>query len=331
MKRFFLFLAASAALSAILLAIAAGTPFGIYSYISSTDPLWTICIFALALALSSFFAGLVSGDYSWVDRLWSTAPIVFVWFYAWRGAFSPPLLIVAGLISIWGIRLTLNFARKGGYSGEEDYRWGILRARITNKFAWQAFNLGFISLYQIGLFVLFTLPTRILWELSQGQGGNVSLLNPGFILSAAALLGFVIYEGVADGQQWNFHILKKAAKMGTDVRAIRFGSDVEQGFLSSGLFALSRHPNYFGEIAVWWALYAASAFACGQAINVTLVGPVMLTLLFIGSTVFTEGITASKYSAYPDYCKRTSPIIPWFPGKRQAEAVKDARLANKAP
>ena len=326
MKRFFLFLAASALACLVLLAIVAGNLMSIGSFVASADPLWVLTLAALALALCSFLAGLITGDYSWVDRLWSTAPVAFVWFYAWRGGFSLALVVAAVLISIWGFRLTLNFARKGGYSGEEDYRWGVLRLRITNKFAWQAFNLGFISCYQIGLFLLFTLPTRILWEMTQTPiplGQSSWGLSLGFILSMIALAGFIIYEGIADRQQWDYQATKKAANQGLAVTGQRYAEDVSQGFLSSGLFAHSRHPNYFGEIAVWWALYFAAAFASGQLLNLTLIGPVMLTLLFIGSTNFTEAITGAKYPQYKDYCRRTSPIIPWFHGTAGDETINN--------
>ncbi len=71
---------------------------------------------------------------------------------------------MAVLVSIWGIRLSYNFSRRGGYSirfwtGEEDYRWAVLRAKpeFAAKWKWILFNLLFISLYQMGLILLMTL------------------------------------------------------------------------------------------------------------------------------------------------------------------------------
>jgi steroid 5-alpha reductase family enzyme len=52
----------------------------------------------------------------------------------------------------------------------------------------------------------------------------------------------------------------------------------------------------------------------------TVAGPFLLTVLFIGSTIFTENISVSKYPEYVDYQRRTSPIIPWFPrGERETK------------
>jgi steroid 5-alpha reductase family enzyme len=133
------------------------------------------------------------------------------------------------------------------------------------------------------------------------------------------------YETIADQQQWNFHREKRKALPGepaggesvADKVAERYRVDVERGFLSSGLFRYSRHPNYFGEIAIWWCFYFLSALQKGTLINWSVLGALLLSLLFVGSTWFTESITSPKYPAYAKYQKATSAIIPWFPSKPQ--------------
>jgi len=82
---------------------------------------------ALALILS-----LLTHEYSWTDRIWSLAPIGYAWVFAGAAHLRDGRLdVVAILITLWGVRLTFNFARKGGYSpGGEDYRWGVLRGRM---------------------------------------------------------------------------------------------------------------------------------------------------------------------------------------------------------
>jgi len=119
------------------------------------------------------------------------------------------------------------------------------------------------------------------------------------------MLGAILLETAADRQQWDFHQDKKRRGKGTSS-----AEDVERGFLSSGLFALSRHPNYFAEISFWWLLYICIRLHTGGLIHASGIGAVLLTLLFIGSTRFTESITGGKYPAYEEYRKRTSAIIP---------------------
>ena len=84
-------------------------------------------------------------------------------------------------------------------------------------------------------------------------------------------------------------------------------------FVQSGLFRYSRHPNFFFEQAQWWVLFAFGAIAAGSVLQWTVVGPVLLTLLFLGSTRFTESISLSRYPEYRRYQETTSAQIPWFP------------------
>jgi steroid 5-alpha reductase family enzyme len=306
MKRFILFIVCAFFLSALaMLHFADGS---LSVFVSKANALWVITLWAAGFALCAFIFGIVTGDYSWVDRLWSTLPVAFVWYYAYRGGFSLVLCAVTLLVTLWGIRLTFNFAKKGGYTGMEDYRWDVLRGKIKNRFLWQLFNLLFISIYQIGLFVLFTFPVYSLM--------TRDITNPPVLFWVCAGLGlaFICLETAADRQQWNFQQAKKSAADKKDFPQ-RYSSDIAKGFLSSGLFALSRHPNYCGELGFWWSIWL-TALACGiDIVKSGFFGPIILTLLFIGSTIFTESVSAGKYPEYRVYKTRVSAIIPWFPWK----------------
>ncbi len=275
------------------------------------DPLLIVISVAAAVSAFCWVASLVTKDTSWVDRLWSIVPAVYVWIFAIAalvsGADATRLLIMAVLVTAWGVRLTFNFARKGGYTGMEDYRWAVLRGRMTNA-QFQVFNLFFIVLYQNALLVLISLPALVAWQ-------HPTPLTGWDALFAALFVIFLIGEFVADQQQWNFHRAKNAA-----------GGTLEPGFVTTGLWRYSRHPNFFFEQAQWWALYAMGATAAagsglfGGVINGSIVGAVLLTALFIGSTIFTESISASKYPAYAQYQRTTSMLVPLPPRARAAAA-----------
>ena len=94
------------------------------------------------------------------------------------------------------------------------------------------------------------------------------------------------------------------------------------GFLDQGLFRYSRHPNFFFEQAQWWLFFLMGAAAAASLAQWTVLGAFLLSLLFLGSTRFTEQISASKYPAYADYQRRTSMLIPWPP--RREPAVEQA-------
>jgi steroid 5-alpha reductase family enzyme len=269
-------------------------------------PLLVVLIVAAAVCAFCWIASLVTKDTSWVDRLWSVVPVVYVWiFAAASGLTDVRLVVMAVLVTLWGARLTFNFARKGGYTGVEDYRWAVLRGRMSPA-AFQLFNLFFIVLYQNALLVLITLPALTALE-------NPTPFGPLDGLLAALFLAALVGETIADQQQWDFHTWKAAE--------VAAGRAPSPRFLQTGLWRVSRHPNFFFEQAQWWLFFLIGASAAGTVLVWTVVGAALLTVLFVGSTIFTESITRSKYPEYADYQARVSPIVPWIP--RRLVAVRE--------
>ena len=242
-------------------------------------------------------------DTSWVDRIWSVVPIVYAWVFASGAGFADMRLnVIAALITLWGARLTFNFARKGGYApGGEDYRWEVLRARMK-PWQYQVFNILFIVIAQNIILFLITLPmNELLANPAPFSGVDAAL--------ALLFLALLTLETVADQQQWNFHQFKKAERAA--------GREVRPGFLTTGLFSISRHPNFFAEQAQWWVVYLF-VFANQGFGGWSWIGAFVLTGLFIGSTRFTEEITLSKYPDYAQYQKRVSMLVP-MPARHREE------------
>jgi len=261
----------------------------------------------LAAALLCFVVSSLSKNYSQVDKLWSIMPIPYTWIVALDSGFEARMVLMAILVTAWGLRLSYNFSRRGGYSirfwtGEEDYRWAVLRSKpeLSAGWKWMLFNLFFISLYQMGLILLITLPA-----VRSLSCGSVTLVD-GII--AALLLGFIVIETVADQQQWNYHKQKKAA--------IKAGGDLPErfrkGFVDTGLWGIVRHPNYTSELAIWIIFYFFSVSATGSWLNWSVIGAILLVLLFWGSSNFSESISSGKYPQYADYKKRTPRFIPFL-------------------
>jgi steroid 5-alpha reductase family enzyme len=304
MKRFALFIAAVILFAAAFAALSGGgDPAG---FVFRADPLAVMAAAAAAMAAAAFAFGAATGDYSWVDRLWSIAPVAYAWLFALRGRPSAASFAAAAAVTAWGARLTANFALRGGYSGAEDYRWSILRGRIANPLAWQAFNALFICAFQLTVIALFSSP---LWRVASAPSPPAAL---SFAAALAAAMAFLAVEAAADAQRRAFHARKaKAAAAPREEGAP--DAQAAQGFISSGLFRLSRHPNYFGELGFWWSVYAMGCLAGGTILHWTILGPLSLSAVFAGSTIFTESITASKYPAYAEYRRRTSVLLPWPP------------------
>ncbi len=278
-----------------------------------TDPLLFAASACAVLAAACWLASVLTGNYSQVDRLWSLAPPLYACHFAARAGFADPRLdVIALLVLLWGARLTYNFARKGGYRRRsEDYRWPELRQRL-GPVRFQLLNATFVAPYQNLLLLLIVLPAYVAW---QARGTPLHALDTA---AASAFVVFLLGETVADQQQWRFQSAKHAKKAD--------GERIDAEFLTTGLFRYSRHPNFFCEQAMWWTIYVFSIAASGRWLNWSIVGAILLTLLFQGSTQFTEQLTLRKYPAYRAYQRTTSRLIPWFPA-RDLPACEDDRAA----
>lgn len=253
-----------------------------------------------------FILGELSGNVSQVDRVWSLLPIAYAWTVAVHGD-SPRLLVMAILVTAWGLRLTWNFSRHGAYqlrfwSGHEDYRWQVLRQRpeFKPRWKWTLFNLVFISGYQNILIMLMTAPTIVALQYADAP---LRLLD---YIAAVLFLTFLAVETIADQQQWRYQSAKKAMTE----KGQPLTGDLARGFLDKGLWARSRHPNYFAEQGVWLSFYLFSTAASGQWLNWSVSGSLLLIILFQGSSNFSEQISSGKYPGYASYQKTVPRFIP---------------------
>ena len=269
-------------------------------------------IIAGCSALYCFTLGEITGNNSQVDKIWSLLPIAYCWIIAAKGDMHPRLVVMAVLVTLWGIRLTYNFAKKGAYKlrfweGEEDYRWEKVRALpfLQNRAVWMAFDLFFISGYQNALILMFTFPALVCMGSTEPFGWVDAV-------AAVLMFGFIIYETIADKQQWDFQS-KKWAMIKSGKTLEELPEPYNKGFNTHGLWNVSRHPNYMAEQAIWVSLYLFSIGAGVGIINWSMIGALLLIVLFTASTNLVEGISGDKYPEYAEYCKE---VNKFFPGKK---------------
>jgi steroid 5-alpha reductase family enzyme len=290
-------------------------------------PFGATALLAAVAAVLCWVASLATGYWSYVDRLWSLVPAAYALLFAlWPGAGARVQLICA-LICIWAARLTFNFARKGGYGSEEDYRWPVLRAWFKSNdplhpLGQEIFNLAFVAVYQHALIWAFTaLPLFVAWHVPAVP------FTPADAALAGAFLVALAAETHTDEVQWRFqrakHALNPAQRAGA-------GGDVARGFCSKGPFRVSRHLNFCCEQAMWWLVYAlGAARPTGAWLHWSATGAALLTALFQGSTWMTELLTRQRYPAYAAYQRTTSRLLPWLPGP-DLDSPEGARLVVAA-
>ena len=193
-------------------------------------------------------------------------------------------------ISIWGIRLSyLMLKRKLGHG--EDPRYTLLRSWKQPGLEFNLFSLRKVFLLQGSVIWIMTLPMQV--GINYLDLGALNFIN--YFGISMLLIGF-LWEAIADYQLEKFKSI----------------SENHGKILQSGLWKLSRHPNYFGEIVFWWGLFFVSLSEI--SILLTIIGPMIYTYLIINVTgVRTmDKKMSKKYNRYPDYIKKTNSLIPKF-------------------
>ncbi|KAL2022326.1 hypothetical protein VTK56DRAFT_5724 [Thermocarpiscus australiensis] len=292
-----------------LLAVLAGRESLLKLY-TETNPF--ISGFAISVVLGAVFLVVaeINRNYSQVDRCWSILPTLYIaHFNAWARLSGLPtrridLILLFSIL--WSARLTFNYWRKGGYQvGSEDYRWGVIRQQVP-KPLFHVFNWTFISFGQSILLFLIAAPVYIILLASRIEPAVTSA----DIAYLATEFGFLLIESVADQQQWAYQSAKKQYKESGKVPAGFKQADLDRGFITSGLFGYSRHPNFAAEQSIWFFLYQWSCYATKNLYSWAGVGPSFLILLFQGSTWLTELITCGKYPEYPEYQRSVGMFVP---------------------
>lgn len=259
-----------------------------------------------------FIVGELANNFSQMDKLWSLLPIAYTWIIAVRGGMQLRAVLYALVVTVWGIRLTVNFARKGAYSlkfwtGVEDYRWAIVRSSsiLRHRPVWMLFDLFFISFYQNALVLAICLPALA----GMDSAAPFGLADA---LSVGCAVGFLALETVADEQQWRFHRTKSSLLEGQPELS-KLPAPYDLGFNTVGLWGRMRHPNYLGEQGIWLSLYVTAVGAqvtrCG-VFHWSMIGPLLLILLFMGSSSLGESISAKKYPQYASYVRQVFKYLP---------------------
>ena len=246
---------------------------------------------ALALALATWAVSLPLRDASLADRVWSllvAAPVLVQ--AAWLGwPLDARSTLMLAVLLLWALRLALYISVRNAGHGE-DRRYRAMRARHGPHF-------GLKSLY-----LVFGLQAVLAWVVGWPLLAALGRSGPWTALDALGLLlaaGGLLFETVADAQLARFRRTPQAAG----------------AVMDRGLWAWSRHPNYFGEACVWWGLSLMALGAGGLAAAWCLLSPLMMTVLLlkVSGVALLEQDIAERRPAYRDYAARTSAFIPWPP------------------
>jgi steroid 5-alpha reductase family enzyme len=246
--------------------------------------------FALAFAVNAAFFAIAATRRTDVvtDLAYSLSFVALALVLPLTGAREPIQLLASLLVLVWAVRLGGYLFRRIKHMGV-DHRFDEMRDE----------PLRFARFWLLQAIAVAVIMLPVTYLLGRDEA-------PSFGVWAAAgvvvwIVGLAI-ESIADAQKWAF----------------KTREENRDRFVTSGLWRYSRHPNYFGELLVWWGLFLYAVPFLEGAAYLVFLGPVFITLLLL----FVSGIPPlekrhdEKYGgdpAYRDYKRRTSILVPLPP------------------
>lgn len=252
----------------------------------------------LGMMLALWLLSLILKNSSIVDIFWGTGFVLVnaVAFVLAPEGFGPRKILLAILVTLWGLRLSLHILRRN-WAKSEDFRYQKWRQENGARWWWFSF------------FQVFLLQGALLWIISaplvaaQTSPTPSRLVAMDLVAIPVWLVGF-FFEAAGDWQLSRFRA--DPANRGR--------------LLTTGVWRYTRHPNYFGDAAQWWAYYLIAA---STPIGVwTFFSPILMTLLLVrvSGVALLEKTLAETKPGYREYMESTSAFVPWFPKQRQKDA-----------
>lgn len=258
------------------------------------DPALAVTLLVTGLVFTGIWLIHVSTqDAGVIDFYWGPgfAVIGFITM-AYHGTYSVLHIVFMAAITLWAARLTWHLGTRHMRATSEDGRYRQMRAHGGKNYWWASL----FKVFLLQAVILWVIATPVHVAMRASVDPNMSMLVFGVGLALFAV-GFVI-ESVADAQ----------LVRGKQARA---HSDESPKIVEQGLWAMSRHPNYLGEIILWWGL-GISAYAISGNV-LALGGPLLLTAVIMGvSLPLTEQWLEKSRVDYAAYKQRVPKLLPRF-------------------
>ncbi len=269
-------------------------------------------MFELNALLTAFAAVLVFAGLGWllslrlkdvsiVDSMWSLMFLLSAVSYTLAlEETGPRTLLVLSLLAIWAIRLSAYITWRNWGHGE-DFRYQEIRADNQPGFEFKS------------LYMVFGLQGLLAFVISMPLLVAIQSDAPlGLLDAVGALLWLVglVFEAGGDWQLARF----------------RVNPDNRGKVLDSGLWALTRHPNYFGDFCIWWGFFLLGLAAGGWW---TFISPLLMSglLLKVSGVALLEKDIGNRRPEYARYVRETNAF---FPGPRRRSEGSDLKQGDLA-
>jgi steroid 5-alpha reductase family enzyme len=252
-----------------------------------------IALTILLLMTLLWLASLALRDSSIVDIFWGAGFVVVNW-VALLLAERPPdsrQWLLSVLVTVWGTRLSLHILRRNRGRGE-DFRYRKWREEAGSNWWWRSY----VKVFLIQGLLMAAIAAPLVAVHAWGDRGGWPPLA--LIAVPLWLFGF-FFEAAGDSQLARFR-----------------ANPAHKGkLLSTGVWRYTRHPNYFGDSAQWWAYFLVAASFPGGFW--TVFSPILMTMLLacVSGAAMLERTLKETKPGYREYMERTSAFIPWLPRK----------------
>ncbi len=252
------------------------------------DVLMRILVADVVATLFVWSIGLILKTASVYDPYWSIQPpVILLALMVYRGVGDMGAIVLLSLVVLWSFRLTANFIYTFSDLSYQDWRYTMLREKSGKLYF-------FVNLFGINLFptlVVYACIYPMLLYVEKGGSATFNLLSLiGLTLGVIAIL----FETVADVQMQQFRSVPE--NKGKIIRV--------------GLWKHNRHPNYFGEILMWWGIYAI-ILALNPSIWFVFFGALINTLMFLVISIpMAERRLANYKQGFQEYRQETWALFP---------------------
>lgn len=273
------------ALSFIIVALvyAIATAVGIIVYQALPFEWWLSLLIAdVAATVATFLFSVLFGNASVYDPYWSVQPIVILIAYAIGVRMTLIRILLLVCVGFWGLRLTANWAYTFKNLTHQDWRYTMLREKTGAFYP----LVNFVGIHLVPTLVVYacTLPAAyaFLYDFTA---------NAGSIVFFALALCSALWQGIADIQMHAFR------KSGTG------------GFIRKGLWKHSRHPNYLGELSMWWNV-ALLVICANPSVWYLAAGALANTVLFFAVSIPMADRRQAKKEGFAEYKSQTRMLLP---------------------
>ena len=291
--------AAALGIVAAVYVVAAVVAWGVVEVFSARHPIESF-FYADVVATVVVFAGSMwLRNSSVYDPYWSVAPPLIAggWVLVAEGGSGVRQALVLVLLTLWAVRLTANWATGWRGLNHEDWRYVQIREQTSGRLPWWLVTFTGIHLMPTLVVFLALIPA---WPALHGYQG-MGLID---LLAVVVMLGSILLEAVADWQLRGFVARPENAGKTVDI----------------GLWRWSRHPNYLGEIGVWWGLWLFG-LAADPSWWWTVIGPLAMVALFAGVSIpLMEERNLARRPDYAEYQKSVAALVP-LPMSRRSPRI----------